>query len=128
MTDSARSTRGHYGAAIMANCIPKVGEKASRLLVLNMRIRVTFVVVGLAEVACSVVGGASHDKMWTYVALSLVIVLIVMGVVLLWSRAMYVREAAKFLRIDRRLARGIPLRSDSFAHWKRQHGIESPAS
>jgi hypothetical protein len=107
----------------MSNCTPKVGVKASRLLVLNLSIRAVFVVAGLAMVGSSILYGSTHQKVWQDIAIFLLIALMVLGGVLIWSRVMYVRRAANFLGVNKSLARSIPLRTEAHDRWRRQHGI-----
>lgn len=95
-----------YRQNVVANCTPKVGPAATRYLLLNIYSNCVLLVLTLIFFAVVLATRGVHTH-----AAPLMTLVILVGVVVVWTRVKYVRAAATFLGIERRYARRIFLRN-----------------
>jgi hypothetical protein len=106
-----------YRQKVYANCVPKIGERATKRLLVNQAWRLgLFIWSGVFVVLVIASGGRAKGQfLWTILGMGLVIVVFAAAVIR--TRVLYVREVAKFLSIDVRAARHVPLTESAFDSW-----------
>jgi RsiW-degrading membrane proteinase PrsW (M82 family) len=106
-----------YRTAVHSELAPKIGEDATRSWLINLAWRLVLFLIALACVIVALLYKETNVRYLTTVGAVLVVALVGAVAVFLWTREKYVRALAEFLKVERRVARKVPLRSPAYERW-----------